>query len=53
MTDYSGKKQNPCGAPYQSLPRLQPHGSLPLLPPEGGHTVAVKIRSQVIAGESC
>ena len=39
-----------CGAPFQSLPRLKPHGSLPseLPPPEGGHTVAIKIRSQVI-----
>ena len=40
----------PSGAPFQSLPRLKPHGSLPseLPPPEGGHTVAIKIRSQVI-----
>ena len=66
MAECSGKKQNQgvscgapfqslprlnsCGAPYQSLPRLKPHGPLPseLPPPEGGHTVAIKIRSQVI-----
>ena len=53
MAECSGKKQNQgvsCGAPFQSLPRLKPHGSLPseLPPPEGGHTVAIKIRSQVI-----
>ena len=40
----------PRGPPFQSLPRLKPYGSLPseLPPPEGRHTVAIKIRSQVI-----
>ena len=54
MADCSGEEQNQgvsCGAPFSSLPRLEPHGSLPseLPPPEGGHTVAIKMRSQVIA----
>ena len=54
MADCSGEEQSQgvsCGAPFSSLPRLKPYGSLPseLPPPEGGHTVAIKMRSQVIA----
>ena len=52
MADCSDEEQSQgvsCGAPFSSLPRLKPYGSLELPPPEGGHTVAIKMRSQVIA----